>query len=217
MERHFVLPASIAAALHVGVLFGFHRVPVVHPPLEKSTYIPVVVPNLPADPPDPLDVPDTSGPKDRPVDIVPRQPETFTANPDSIPINIPITPGVDVPKGNMTAIVNPGIGAGNGANIGGILSSLNLDNPPRARVRIPPMFPTEAKNQGRTGEVDVEFIVDESGSVREPRVVKSTDSIFDEPTLRAVAKWRFEPGRAKGRIVRFRMAVPVVFNIDDAR
>jgi protein TonB len=39
--------------------------------------------------------------------------------------------------------------------------------------------------------------------------------MFEEPTLRAVAKWQFEPGRRDGRIVKFRMTVPVLFNLNE--
>jgi protein TonB len=45
--------------------------------------------------------------------------------------------------------------------------------------------------------------------------VRSSAQVFDEPTLRAVARWKFEPGRKDGRAVRFRMSVPVVFNVHD--
>jgi periplasmic protein TonB len=63
--------------------------------------------------------------------------------------------------------------------------------------------------------VVVEFIVDERGRVIEPRVVRSTNRIFDDATLQAVAKWQFEPGRRDGKIVRFRMSAPVVFSLNE--
>ncbi len=61
----------------------------------------------------------------------------------------------------------------------------------------------------------VEFIVEETGRVLDPRVLDSTDRVFEEATLRAVAKWRFEPGTRDGRIVRFRMTVPGVFSLGE--
>ena len=45
-------------------------------------------------------------------------------------------------------------------------------------------------------------------------VVESSDRVFEEAAVRAVAKWRFEPGRRDGRVVRFRMAVPIVFALN---
>jgi protein TonB len=60
----------------------------------------------------------------------------------------------------------------------------------------------------------VEFVVDEAGHVLDPHVLRSSNPLFEAPTLRAVAKWRFEPGRKDGRVVRFRMAVPVEFAVN---
>jgi protein TonB len=45
--------------------------------------------------------------------------------------------------------------------------------------------------------------------------VRSSDRIFEEAALRAVARWKFEPGRRDGRIVRFKMSVPIVFRLDE--
>jgi protein TonB len=89
-----------------------------------------------------------------------------------------------------------------------------LDSPPRASLQTPPAYPPNARATGLAGEVWVEFAVDESGRVLHPRVVRSNDPVFDEPTLRAVAKWRFEPGRKGGRPVSFRMRVPVSYRLE---
>jgi len=61
----------------------------------------------------------------------------------------------------------------------------------------------------------VEFTVDEMGRVINPHVTSSTHSEFEAPTLRAVQTWRFEPGKHLGRVVRFRMSVPVQFSLND--
>jgi protein TonB len=105
-------------------------------------------------------------------------------------------------------------GSGPGGRIGPVMP-VELDNAPRTRFQAAPHYPLGAKTAGLTGEVLVEFIVDENGHVIDPHVRRSTDRVFEESTLRAVAKWQFEPGRRAGRIVRFRMAVPVVFNLND--
>ena len=89
-----------------------------------------------------------------------------------------------------------------------------LDNPPRTRSQVAPVYPYEARISGRNGEVMVEFVVDETGHVLDPHVLRSNDPVFEAPTLRAISKWRFEPGRKGGRVVRFRMAVPVGFSVN---
>ena len=97
----------------------------------------------------------------------------------------------------------------------GPLRIVDLDNVPRARLQTGPAYPPEARRNGQSGEVLVEFTVNESGFVVAPRAVRSTDRMFEESALRAVAKWRFEPGLRGGRPVAFRMAVPIVFSLSD--
>jgi protein TonB len=96
----------------------------------------------------------------------------------------------------------------------GPVGSGQLDNAPRVRFQQPPKYPYEAVRAQLHGTVVVEVGVDEGGRVYDPRVVRSSDALFDEPTLEAVRQWRFEPGRRNGRIVRFRMMLPVEFHLD---
>jgi protein TonB len=106
-------------------------------------------------------------------------------------------------------------GKGDKLRFGDVVSSIHLDNTPRARFQASPVYPFEARRTGTPGEVHVEFVVDERGRVTDPRVVHSSNRMFDESTLRAVAKWQFEPGRRHGKPVKFRMTVPVMFNLDE--
>ncbi len=116
-----------------------------------------------------------------------------------------------IPTSSFTSgEAGPRVGPGKGS----IIPSTALDNLPRTRAQLAPAYPDEARRNGRAGEVLVEFIVDENGRVLDPHVMHSNDPIFDAPTLRAVAKWRFEPGRKNGRVVRFRMAVPVAYAVN---
>jgi protein TonB len=96
-----------------------------------------------------------------------------------------------------------------------VLSVRQLDAMPRPRVRVAPAYPASARAAGRSGDVLVDFMVDETGHVTAPRVIESSDPEFEEPALRAVAKWVFEPGKKNGRVVRFRMQVPVTFRLAD--
>jgi protein TonB len=59
----------------------------------------------------------------------------------------------------------------------------------------------------------VEFEVDVKGRVVSALVKHSSDRAFEEPTLRAVLKWRFEPGLLQGSPVPFRMVIPVNFKL----
>jgi len=128
---------------------------------------------------------------------------------DTPPVGVPSTIPVDrIPPGVIYAgNGEPGIG-------GGISDARLLDNAPQLRVQQRPRYPYDAKHNLRTGEVVVEFVVNYDGRVLNPRVVSSSDSLFEEATLQAVSQWRFEPGRRDGKVVRFRMMVPVEFRLD---
>ena len=54
-----------------------------------------------------------------------------------------------------------------------------------------PAYPRAAAAMGLTGRVVVEIVVDETGAVREARVVHSTDRLFEEAALEAVRRWRY--------------------------
>jgi protein TonB len=67
--------------------------------------------------------------------------------------------------------------------------------------------------QGLSGEVLVDFIVDTNGAVRNAVAVKSTNPMFEENALSAVAKWKFTPGRKNNHIVYTHMQVPIQFHL----
>ncbi len=218
MNSNYILPVAVAAAIHAVALFGFTKSPRDVVPKENREILicggPLLVPDV-------VELPEPSGEtsaEKKTIEPPPvTQPEPFTPVIDS---GFTITPPpIDPAATRDDSTIIPtkfvsDIGPGNGPGVGPILSTL-LDNSPRTRLQAAPNYPHSAKMAGLTGEVLVEFTVDESGRVIEPHVVRSTDQMFEESTLRAVAKWQFEPGRRAGRIVRFRMAVPVVFNLNE--
>jgi protein TonB len=73
-------------------------------------------------------------------------------------------------------------------------------------------YPAEALRRGVSGQVVVQFVVDEQGRVLEPRVVKSTDADFNAEALRLVwlMPW-WTPGRQQQQAVRVRCTLPISF------
>lgn len=215
MERHFFIPVVIAAVIH-GLLFGVPRGTV--PPVEDGG---AVAPTRPPFPPPTIEVvgrksDDIKAPVGSP-NATPRkidEPQIEKGNGFVVPVQPqPLT--TYKPNGTRidfgpTAAIGPGEG---GIDLGNIVTRAALDHQPRARVQVAPTYPFEARHEGRTGEVEVAFVVDEAGRVLDPQVTSSTDPVFNEAALKAVSKWRFEPGTVHGRVVRFRMAVPVRFNL----
>jgi TonB family protein len=63
-----------------------------------------------------------------------------------------------------------------------------------ADVRTPPRYPAQALRDGIQGEVQVEFEVDATGVVRNPRVLQADPpGVFDEAALAAVRGWWLNP------------------------
>lgn len=220
MERHFGLPIAFAAALHGALLFGFNKTPRAEPPAkEPTTIVPFVLPPPPPEEPVVVhDLTQEAAPKSAPDAPAPiRSPEPVAIEvPNTFKISPPPVSAVDTSNMSLVPPTDNFGRHGNGDNPwGNIISSTLLDNTPRTRLQAAPLYPFEAKREGLSGEVVVEFIVDETGGVIEPRVVRSSHRVFEDASLRAVAKWKFEPGRRDGRVVRFRMEVPVVFNLNE--
>jgi protein TonB len=86
----------------------------------------------------------------------------------------------------------------------------DLDQKPRIIHQPSPQLTPQMRKR-TPGTVYVIFIVDEKGRVVQPKVQRSSDPIFDRPSLAAVKRWKFEPGKRAGKPVRFRMRVPISF------
>jgi protein TonB len=213
MNTRFLIPSVTALSLHAIAFLAFPHSPPRRGPITGA------LPDhlaflLPPDPPEPTADGGVSGAGSPDVirsfeDLTPPRESAF-----EVPVVERVVPRV------TSVVLSPGPigdpeGIGAIAIPGVIVTSAGLDNPPRTRVQVAPAYPFEAKKDGLPGEVLVEFTVDESGQVLNARVMRSTNSVFDAPTLRAVQKWRFEPGRKNGRIVRFRMAQPVTFALNE--
>ncbi|WP_375561740.1 energy transducer TonB [Bernardetia sp. OM2101] len=76
-------------------------------------------------------------------------------------------------------------------------------------------YPKEAKKQGIEGRIFLQFVVDKDGSLTDIKVAKGVGFGLDEEAkrvLRACPKWK--PARQRGKIVKVRMSIPIVFKLD---
>lgn len=77
-------------------------------------------------------------------------------------------------------------------------------------------YPMIAKRTGTKGKVFVEFVINKDGSLTDIKVVKGIGAGCDEEAMRvlqAAPKW--SPGKQRGKPVRQRMVIPIVFTIND--
>jgi protein TonB len=76
-------------------------------------------------------------------------------------------------------------------------------------------YPELARKAGIEGRVFVEFVVDENGNVTNPRVVRGIGGGCDEEALRAVKQMSFTPGMQRGRPVKVKYSLPVMFKLQN--
>lgn len=75
-------------------------------------------------------------------------------------------------------------------------------------------YPSDAIEKGIQGRVTVGVVIDENGSVTQPKILKSISSSLDKEALRIVSimpKWK--PGTQDGVPVKVKCTFPVIFKL----
>lgn len=76
-------------------------------------------------------------------------------------------------------------------------------------------YPEQAVRNGTQGRVLVDFVIDQSGKVRDVKVLKGVDPLLDDEAVRVVAAspdWK--PGRLMGRKVRAEISLYIEFRLE---
>jgi len=82
----------------------------------------------------------------------------------------------------------------------GAIKAVNAVTPPRLLKAVDPGFPEAAAAQGiQEGSVYLNVRIDEEGNVKKVMVIESSNELFNEPALRAVKQWKYEPYIQDGR------------------
>ena len=93
-----------------------------------------------------------------------------------------------------------------------ICSMAELDQRPKALSQEAPVYPRALKDDGLTGQAEIEFVVSSEGKVLFPRIVSASQEDFGWAAAIAVAQWRFQTPTKNGQKVDVRMSVPVLFD-----
>jgi protein TonB len=76
-------------------------------------------------------------------------------------------------------------------------------------------YPEIAAENGIQGRVYITFVVETSGLVSNVSVTRSVDALLDEAAKEAVeASPKWDPGMQRGRPVRVRYSIPIIFQIE---
>lgn len=87
-----------------------------------------------------------------------------------------------------------------------------LDGRPKALQQDSPVYPRALKDDGLTGQAEIEFVIDREGRVLFPHIVSATHEDFGWAAATAVAQWRFQPPQKDGQKVDAVMRVPILFD-----
>lgn len=68
-------------------------------------------------------------------------------------------------------------------------------------VKIPPVFPEEAIASGLEGHCDLEFTVTAEGKTADISVIECTNTLFEQPSIDALRKFRYKPRVVDGKPV----------------
>lgn len=90
----------------------------------------------------------------------------------------------------------------------------DVDEKPQAQKQAQPTYPSAARRAGKEGFVVAEFIIDVTGATTDIQIQQSSDPIFNQPTIEAIRKWRFTPGKKGNRTVKTRTRVKLPFQLN---
>lgn len=95
---------------------------------------------------------------------------------------------------------------------------VDLKKRPQPLKMVPPVYPEEAKKAGKTGEVVVQILVGVDGKVKEAKVLKSDNDIFNNSAMDAAKKMILSPGISKeDKVVEAWVAIPFKFRLEDKK
>lgn len=123
--------------------------------------------------------------------------------PLSDPLPVPVYTSQKLPTSNNTRSIIP---TKDMPQLVGGMEKLqrNISYPPRAfRDRV-------------EGRVIVEFIVDEKGKVRNPKIIKGVRNDINREALRAISKARFLPAREQGKPIPVEHVIFILFSLDNS-
>ncbi|BDD11569.1 protein TonB (plasmid) [Fulvitalea axinellae] len=75
-------------------------------------------------------------------------------------------------------------------------------------------YPSQARRMGTEGKVYIQFVVERDGSLTNIKVMKPIGGGCDEEAIRVLkSSPRWNPGKQRGRPVRVRRVIPIVFKL----
>ena len=214
MRRDLIIGLIVSLAIHGSVAWigqALKHGPEKAPKVVEEKVVQLEMPKIEPDEPEKVE----SDQEPTPLDIAPPMqqdmPQLVQVDSFVQPIQPPPPEGLKPMQG---AIVIP-LGNHNLGKGIEVCDISKLDQIPSPKFQPSPQYPFEMRRAGVTGEVVVDFIVTDTGDVRNAYAARSTAREFESAAIQAVSKWKFRPGKRGGRAVNTHMQVPVGFTLTD--
>jgi len=155
----------------------------------------------------------------------PPQPRRFAVSMDAVVssgsggLAMPTTSGATASRGNPNAPASAGVGdnspfAARAADVTDLERGPRLLRQP-SKLDLRALYPEAARRDGLEANVKVELLVDETGAVREARIVEGGGAGFDAAALQLARLLAFSPGTRGGRAVAVRYPWTFKFRLDE--
>ncbi len=214
MRRDLIIGLIVSLAIHGSVAWigqALKHGPEKAPKVVEEKVVQLEMPKIEPDEPEKVE----SDQEPTPLDIAPPMqqdmPQLVQVDSFVQPIQPPPPEGLKPMQG---AIVIPQGNHNLGKGIQ-VFDISKLDQIPSPKFQPSPQYPFEMRRAGVTGEVVVDFIVTDTGDVRNAYAARSTAREFESAAIQAVSKWKFRPGKRGGHAVNTHMQVPVGFTLTD--
>jgi TonB family protein len=95
-----------------------------------------------------------------------------------------------------------------------IAKANKLDAAPKPTATRTPAFPATLRGKADTGKAVVEFLIDEQGHVRLPRIVSTSDPAFGDAAAQALTAWQFAAPTVGGQPTIVKVRIPMEFKAE---
>ncbi len=93
-----------------------------------------------------------------------------------------------------------------------IFDLADVDKLPRALFQVAPNYPYSLKQAKIGGWVELEWLIDATGKVLRPKVIKSSHREFNQPAIDSIMRSKWSPARKGGKPVVVRVRQRMDFN-----
>lgn len=86
--------------------------------------------------------------------------------------------------------------------------------PPKTLKQVEPKYPRAMSRFGLRGSVTVDFVIDTTGAVQNPTIVRTDNPAFDELAIEAILQWKFQPATSEGKPIKTKARQEIHFEPD---